>query len=198
MQAMESEYIAGFRRKFEQLVRLIRSNKEITNYSKLRKAFDLIVNTYGHEVESGGHQEINSAIEVSEIAITEIGLGMTSVLGIFLIRVFKKGLVGMAEIEKEFDKPVAIITGGLDSIYELGNKTIAPQAENFRNLLLNLAGDVRVILIKIAEQLHTMRSMKSLPEEEQIRLSSEASFLYSSGTSTRFLHHQIGNGGPGP
>jgi GTP pyrophosphokinase len=186
MRAKESEYMAGFRKKFEQLVRLIRKNKEIRDYSKLRKAFDLLVNTCGQEGDSGGHQEIHSAIEVSEIAITEIGLGMTSVLGIFLIRVFNKGIMGRTEIEKEFGKPVAVITSGLNSIYELGTKTIAPQAENFRNLLLNLAGDVRVILIKIAEQLHRMRSMKSLPEEEQIRLSSEASFLYAP------LAHRLG------
>ncbi len=186
MRAKESEYMAGFRKKFEQLVRLIRRNKEIRDYSKLRKAFDLLVNTFGQEGDFGGHQEIHSAIEVSEIAITEIGLGMTSVLGIFLIRVFNKGIMGKTEIEKEFGKPVAVITSGLNSIYELGNKTIAPQAENFRNLLLNLAGDVRVILIKIAEQLHRMRSMKSLPEEEQIRLSSEASFLYAP------LAHRLG------
>ena len=94
MREKEPEYMAGFRKKFEQLVRLIRRNKEIRDYSKLRKAFDLLVNTYGREGDSGGHQEIHSAIEVSEIAITEIGLGMTSVLGIFLIRVFKKGMHG--------------------------------------------------------------------------------------------------------
>jgi GTP diphosphokinase / guanosine-3',5'-bis(diphosphate) 3'-diphosphatase len=74
----------------------------------------------------------------------------------------------------------------LNSIYGLGNKTIAPQAENFRNLLLNLAGDVRVILIKIAEQLYSMRSMKSLSEPEQIRLASEASYLYAP------LAHRLG------
>ncbi len=75
---------------------------------------------------------------------------------------------------------------GLNSILELGNKTMAPQAENFRNLLLNLAGDVRVILIKIAEQLSLMRAMKNMPEEEQIRLASEASYLYAP------LAHRLG------
>jgi GTP diphosphokinase / guanosine-3',5'-bis(diphosphate) 3'-diphosphatase len=186
MRTKGPEHIAGFRNRFEQLVRLIRKSKEITDYSRLRNAFDLLVGTYGGEGDTGGHREIGSAIEVAEIAIREIGLGMTSVQSIFLIRVFKKGALGLAEIEKEYGKPVAVITMGLNSIYELGNKTIAPQAENFRNLLLNLAGDVRVILIKIAEQLCLMRSMKILTEEEQIRLASEASYLYAP------LAHRLG------
>jgi GTP diphosphokinase / guanosine-3',5'-bis(diphosphate) 3'-diphosphatase len=186
MRTKGPEHIAGFRNRFEQLVRLIRKSKEIRDYSKLRNAFDLLVGSYGNVGDADGHREIDSAIGVAEIAIKEIGLGMTSVLGIFLIRAFKKGVIGMAEIEKEYGKPVAVITMGLNSIYELGNKTIAPQAENFRNLLLNLAGDVRVILIKIAEQLCLMRSMKTLTEEEQIRLASEASYLYAP------LAHRLG------
>jgi GTP pyrophosphokinase len=111
---------------------------------------------------------------------------MTSVLSIFLIRMLKKGFTTLPEIEKEYGKPVALITSGLNSIYDLSNRTIAPQAENFRNLLLNLAGDVRVILIRIAGQLNQMRLMRDMPEEEQIRLASEASYLYAP------LAHRLG------
>jgi GTP diphosphokinase / guanosine-3',5'-bis(diphosphate) 3'-diphosphatase len=186
MRTKEPEHIAGFRKKFEQLVRLIRKGKEIKDYSRLRKAFDLLVDTFGRIEDVTGHAQIFSAIEVAEIAVKEIGLGMTSVLGIFLIRVFKKGVISTTEIEKIYDKPVAVITIGLNSIYDFGNKAVAPQAENFRNLLLNLAGDVRVILIKIAEQLHRMRSMKFQAEEEQIRLASDASYLYAP------LAHRLG------
>jgi len=186
MRTNEPEHIAGFRNRFEQLIRLIRKSKEIHDYSRLRKAFDLLVRFCGKADDTAGHKEIISAIEVSEIAIREIGLGMTSVLGIFMIRIFKKGGISIPQIEKEFDKQVSTITSGLNSINELGNKTIAPQAENFRNLVLNLAGDVRVILIRIAEQLFLMRSMKTLPEEEQIRLASDASYLYAP------LAHRLG------
>ncbi|HJZ39171.1 MAG TPA: RelA/SpoT family protein [Bacteroidales bacterium] len=180
------EHILEFRDKFDKLVRLIRKNKEIKDYTRIRKAFDLLIDTFGAPDDADGHRQIISAIEVSSIAVNEIGLGMTSVLSIFLIRIQKKSRTGISEIEKEFGKPVAMITAGLNSIYELGNKTIAPQAENFRNLLLNLAGDVRVILIKIGEQLHLMRMMKDMPQEEQIRLASEASYLYAP------LAHRLG------
>jgi GTP diphosphokinase / guanosine-3',5'-bis(diphosphate) 3'-diphosphatase len=186
MRTQGPEHIAGIRNRFEKLVRLIRKSKEIKDYSRLRNAFDMLLDVYGKEGDEEGHREIISAVEVSEIAIREIGLGMTSVLSIFLIRVFKKGAISMTDVEKEYGKPVSVITLGLNSIHELGSKTIAPQAENFRNLLLNLAGDVRVILIKIAEQLCLMRSMKILTEEEQIRLASEASYLYAP------LAHRLG------
>jgi len=186
MNTIQPEHIARFRSKYDHLVRLIRRNKEINDYSRLRKAYDLLISTFGNEGDTAGHGQVVSAIEIAEIAVNEIGLGITSVVSIFLIRAYNQGKIALHEIEKEYDKPVVTITTGLNLIYGLGNKTIAPQAENFRNLLLNLAGDVRVILIKIAEQLHRMRSMKILPEEEQIRLASEASFLYAP------LAHRLG------
>jgi len=186
MPANQPEHIKEFRNKYEKLVRLIRKNKEIRDYSRLRKAYDLLVANFGVQGDAEGQNQVISAIEVAEIAVNEIGLGMTSVLSIFLIRLAKKGVISLSAIDKEYDKPVAIITSGLNSILELGNQALAPQAENFRNLLLNLAGDVRVILIKIAEQLHEMRAMKNLPQEDQIRLASEASYLYAP------LAHRLG------
>jgi guanosine-3',5'-bis(diphosphate) 3'-pyrophosphohydrolase len=186
MPASHPENIRELRNKFEKLIRLIRNNKEISDYSKIRSAYDLLVNTIDGEKDYAGRNHVISAIEISEIAVKEIGLGMTAVLSVFLLHVLKKEKTDKAEIEKFFGKPVAVITAGLNSIHALGNKTLAHQAENFRNLLLNLAGDVRVILIKIAEQLHEMRAMKRLPEEDQIRLASEASYLYAP------LAHRLG------
>lgn len=146
----------------------------------------MLVSRLGDQGDPTGQGPVIAAIEVAEIAINEIGLGMTSILCIFLMPLLKRGFISPGEIEKDYGKPVAVITTGLNSIHELGGKTLAPQAENFRNLLLNLAGDVRVILIKIAEQLHAMRSMKQLPQEDQIRLASEASYLYAP------LAHRLG------
>lgn len=186
MPSSHPEHIKELRNKFDSLIRLIRKNKEISNYSLVRNAFDLLVTTIDGPDDATGRDQVVNAIEIAEIAVKEIGLGITSVLSIFLLRVLKKGNTDIASIEKHFGKPVAVITNGLNSIHALGNKSLAHQAENFRNLLLNLAGDVRVILIKIAEQLHEMRSMKYLPEEEQIRLASEASYLYAP------LAHRLG------
>jgi guanosine-3',5'-bis(diphosphate) 3'-pyrophosphohydrolase len=186
MPANHPAHIAAFRNRYEKLLRLIRKNKEIRDYSKLRRVYDMLVSRLGDQGDPTGQGPVIAAIEVAEIAINEIGLGMTSILCIFLMPLLKRGFISPGEIEKDYGKPVAVITTGLNSIHELGGKTLAPQAENFRNLLLNLAGDVRVILIKIAEQLHAMRSMKQLPQEDQIRLASEASYLYAP------LAHRLG------
>ncbi len=186
MAVKHPEYIQKFRNKFDRLVRLIRKNKEIRDYSKIRNAYDALVNTVEGEDDKVGQKHVFAAIEIAEIAVREIGLGMTSVLSIFLLHVLKKLKINRAEIEKTYGSPVAVITAGLNSINTLGNRTLAPQAENYRNLLLNLAGDVRVILIKIAGHLYEMRSMKNLQQEEQIRIASEASYLYAP------LAHRLG------
>jgi GTP pyrophosphokinase len=186
MPSNRPEYIQKIRNKFERLVRLIRKNKEITDYGKIRSAYDALVNTIGGPEDYLVQNQVHSAIDIAEIATREIGLGMTSVISIFLVQVIKKKKIDLLSITDLYGSQVAMITAGLDSINALGNKPLAPQAENLRNLLLNLAGDVRVILIKIAEQLHKMRSMKELPQEDQIRIASEASYLYAP------LAHRLG------
>ncbi|MBN1791549.1 MAG: bifunctional (p)ppGpp synthetase/guanosine-3',5'-bis(diphosphate) 3'-pyrophosphohydrolase [Bacteroidales bacterium] len=179
------DHIRNYRDKFEKLIRLIRRNKEIHDYSKLRQAYDRLLAGLGNQQDAEGDGVV-AALEIAEITVNEIGLGMTSVLSIFLSRLLTERLLDLIEIEKDYGKQVAVITAGLNSINELGSKTLAHQAENFRNLLLNLAGDVRVIFIKIAEHLYDMRSMKYRPQEEQIRLASEASYLYAP------LAHRLG------
>ncbi len=180
------EYIQSIRNKYESLIRTIRKNKEISDYSRIRSAYDLLLETITGPEDKSGQILVHSSIEIAEIAIREIGLGTTSVLSIFLLPVLKQQRISLSNIGDNYGKPVAAITAGLNSINTLGNAPLAPQAENLRNLLLNLAGDVRVILIKIAEHLHTMRTMKSLAEEDQIRIASEASYLYAP------LAHRLG------
>jgi|WetSurMetagenome_2_1015567.scaffolds.fasta_scaffold07775_5 GTP diphosphokinase / guanosine-3',5'-bis(diphosphate) 3'-diphosphatase len=180
------EHVQIIRNKFEKLIRLIRQNKEIKDYSAIRNAYDAMVSAIKGNEDTIGQELAISAIEIAEIAVKEIGLGMTSVLSIFMSQAIKSGQANMDSINEAYGKPVAAITAGLNSINALGDKTLAPQAENLRNLLLNLAGDVRVILIKIAEHLHKMRSMKHLSQEEQIRIASEATYLYAP------LAHRLG------
>ncbi len=180
------EYIQLIRTKYENLIRIIRKNKEISDYSRIRSVYDLLLETVSGPEDISGQELVNTTIEIAEIAVKEIGLGTTSVLSIFLLPVLKRERIALPSIADNYGSPVAAIAAGLNSINTLGNKPLAPQAENLRNLLLNLAGDVRVILIKIAEHLHKMRSMKALPQEDQIRIASEASYLYAP------LAHRLG------
>lgn len=186
MVSRHPEYIQKLRNKYDELIRLIRKNKEIHDYSKIREAYDILVALVEDENDTDAQKTVLTSMEVAEIAIAEIGLGMTSVQSIFLLQALKNRKTDISHIHAHFGQAVATITTGLHSIHELGNKPLAPQAENLRNFLLNLAGDVRVILIKIAEHLHKMRSMKLLPQEDQIRIASEASYLYAP------LAHRLG------
>jgi GTP pyrophosphokinase len=186
MKSHPLQSMAEPRIQFEKLVRIMRKNKEIRDYSRLRGVFDRLTAYIQSETHDEKRREALSAFEVAEIAVREIGLGMTSVLSIFIIRLLRSGQIQVSDVEKEFDPSIVMITSGLLSIHELKSDTIAPQAENFRNLLLNLAGDVRVILIRVAEQLHAMRMMKFASQESQIRLASEASYLYAP------LAHRLG------
>ena len=186
MPANHPEYIAELRNRFERLIRIIRKNKEISDYSKIKGVFEKLTQSVTGSDDTKGILTVNSAIATAEIAVIEIGLGLTSVLSIFALRLLQNNQLGITEIEKLYGQQVALVTTGLNSIQTLSNNTVAPQAENFRNLLLNLAGDVRVILIKIAEQLHAMRDMKKLAGEEQIKLSALASYLYAP------LAHRLG------
>src|SRR5512133_3316234 len=186
MNSRHPEHIQKVRNTFDRLIRLIRRNKEISDYAKIRSAYDALVNIIEGPEDISALNKVVSAMEISESAVKEIGLGMTSVISIFLLEVIKKKKADIAVIRDFYGKPVATITAGLNSVSTIGDKPLAPQAENLRNFLLNLAGDVRVILIKIAEQLHKMRSMKVLPQEEQIRIASEASYLYAP------LAHRLG------
>ncbi len=186
MRINTSVHTAKIRSRYECLIRYIRKNKEIKDYSELRKAFELLADHPAKEHTETDVQQVLSAIEIAIISIHEIGLGLTSVLSIFLITAHKLGKIRNEEIETNYDKSVSTIVGGLHSIDDLNEKTIASQAENFRNLLLNLAGDVRVILIKIAEHLYNMRTMNNMPQEHQIRLASDATYLYAP------LAHRLG------
>ncbi|MGD2033889.1 MAG: RelA/SpoT family protein, partial [Bacteroidales bacterium] len=129
---------------------------------------------------------IFSILDASLIAVKEIGLGYTSIISLFVYHTFLEGNRDENTIKREFGESVAIITSGLAKVSHINKDTSSSQAENFRKLLLNLAKDVRVILIRLAEQTELMRQMKNMTEQQQIQVASEASYLYAP------LAHRLG------
>jgi guanosine-3',5'-bis(diphosphate) 3'-pyrophosphohydrolase len=179
MQHNRSEYVSYIRHQYGMLLRTYRKYREIKDPVSLKKAFTLMLNSLLDKRDITGNYVAYSALKIAHIALTEIGLGATSIKGIFVQRVTLESSVHVQEIQKEWGHQVAGIVNGLNSIKRLDNQDLAPQAENFRDLLLNLAGDVRVILIRLAERLYLMRNMKALPQDMQIVLAAEASYLYA-------------------
>jgi len=129
---------------------------------------------------------IQSVLSVARIAVNEIGLGRRSVISLFLYKASARRAINLQEVKENYGESVALITEGLAKINLIGDKSSSSQAENLRRLLLNLAKDVRVILIRLAEQVEIMREMKNFEEAHQMKLASEAAFLYAP------LAHRLG------
>jgi guanosine-3',5'-bis(diphosphate) 3'-pyrophosphohydrolase len=174
------------RDKYDLLVSEISVSRDPFDRSAFDSAFLIMIQDLPSEKDLAGKNTIESILDTGQIVVKEIGLGAVSVISLFLNMAMKQGRVTLKDIEKEYGSVVATITQGLEKIDYLDASTESSQAENFRKLLLSLAKDVRVILIKLAEHLNIMRGMKNLSRERQIKLASESSYLYAP------LAHRLG------
>ncbi len=146
----------------------------------LRKAFDIAVDAHKDMRRRTGEPYIYHPIEVARIVAGEIGLGKTSVICALLHDVVEDTEYTLSDIEKMFGPSVARIIDGLTKIKEIFDTNSASmQAENFKKMLLTLSDDVRVILIKIADRLHNMRTLDVMPPDKQLKIASETTFLYA-------------------
>ena len=126
-------------------------------------------------------------MQTALVGVEEMGLKRASVLSLMLQDVVGGGTCTLEEVEREYGADVAGIVRGLLRIRELYAKTPAVETENFRNLLLSLAKDVRVILIMIADRVNLMRQIRDSDNEEaRLHVSAEATYLYAP------LAHKLG------
>src|SRR5688572_24614906 len=133
-----------------------------------------------------GEPFIFHPLTVAEICVEEIGLGTTSIISALIHDVVEDTDIELAEIERIFGKKIARIVDGLTKIrgaFEYGSSA---QAENFRKMLFTLSEDVRVILIKLADRLHNMRTLDSMPRNKQLKVANETIYLYAP------LAHRLG------
>ncbi|MFO7658569.1 MAG: RelA/SpoT family protein [Bacteroidales bacterium] len=173
-------------KKYSQLKQAVIENRRNPDIEKLDKAFRYMVSAVGDAKDITGEYAVEFALNVGAIAIREIGLGVTSLISIFLHKASLFKPREGAGLAKEYSDSVDVIYHGLGKINYIGYETNPSDAENLRKLLLNLAKDVRVILICLARQLHMMRNMKTMSHEYQVRLASDASYLYAP------LAHRLG------
>jgi GTP pyrophosphokinase len=152
----------------------------------IRIAFDMALESHQNMRRKSGEPYIYHPIAVAQIAAEEIGLGTTSIVCALLHDVVEDTNITLDDIEREFGKKVAKIIDGLTKISGVFDYNSSLQAENFRKMLLTLADDVRVILIKLADRLHNMRTMDFMPRDKQLKISSETVYLYAP------LAHRLG------
>ena len=168
---------------------LLRSCADKTNQEdkkEIRKAFNLAVEAHKNMRRKSGEPFIYHPLAVAKIAAKEIGLGATSIICAILHDVVEDTEYTLEDINKIFGNKVTQIIDGLTKIHDVFDKNVSLQAENFRKMLLTLSDDVRVILIKLADRLHNMRTLDSLSKPKQLKIASETLYLYAP------LAHRLG------
>jgi GTP pyrophosphokinase len=164
--------------------RLLRKAKPVLKEKDaklIKKAFTLALEAHKDMRRKSGEPFIFHPLTVAEICVEEIGLGTTSIVAALI-----HDVVEDTDIERMFGKKIARIVDGLTKIRGVFDYGTSAQAENFRKMLFTLSEDVRVILIKLADRLHNMRTLDSMPRNKQLKVSSETIYLYAP------LAHRLG------
>lgn len=173
-------------RKYRKLLRHAKPFLKDDDSKMIRKAFNLSMEAHEGMRRKSGEPYIYHPLEVAQICVGEIGLGTTSIISALLHDVVEDTDYEVEDIRREFGEKVAQIIDGLTKISGVGSSTDSGQAENFRKMLLTLSHDVRVILVKLADRLHNMRTLGSMPRHKQLKIASETIFLYAP------LAHRLG------
>lgn len=169
--------------------RLLRKAKPILKEGDaklIKRAFTISMDAHKDMRRKSGEPYIFHPLSVAEICVEEIGLGTTSIVAALLHDVVEDTDIQLKELEGIFGKKIAKIIDGLTKIRGVFEYGTSAQAENFRKMLFTLSEDVRVILIKLADRLHNMRTLESMPRNKQLRVSSETIYLYAP------LAHRLG------
>lgn len=175
-------------REYRALLRALKERLKKGDKDTVRHAFEIAVEAHKTMRRKSGEPYILHPLAVAQIVVAEIGLGVTSAICALLHDVVEDTELTLEDIEREFGSSYARIIDGLtkiSNVVDLKSDTTI-QAENFRKILLTLADDPRVILIKLADRLHNMRTLDSMAREKQLKIASETTYIYSP------LAHRLG------
>ncbi len=164
---------------YKQLFRLLRPRMQAGDDKRVRRAFEMAVEAHRHQRRKSGEPYIHHPIAVAKITCGDIGLGVNSVICALLHDTVEDTDVTIDDIKKEFGPVIAKIIDGLTKISKISDQTESIQAENYRKILLTLSDDIRVILIKLADRLHNMRTLNDVSKKNQLKISSETLYLYA-------------------
>lgn len=175
-------------REYRALLRALKSHIKKGDRKVIRRAFEMAADAHKDMRRKSGEPYILHPLAVARIAVEEIGLGVTSACCALLHDVVEDTEISLEDIEQEFGKSYATIIDGLTKISNVVDikATASMQAENFRKILLTLAEDPRVILIKLADRLHNMRTLGSMRRDKQLKIASETTYIFTP------LAHRLG------
>jgi GTP pyrophosphokinase len=168
------------------VLRSIKSRRSKEETKIIRKAFNLAVNAHRNDRRKSGEPYIFHPLAVARICGDEIGLGTISIVCALMHDTVEDTQITLQDIEKIFGHKVRSIIDGLTKISGKFDFSSSSQAENFKKMFLTIPDDVRVILIKLADRLHNMRTLDSMKESKKLKIASETSYLYAP------LAHRLG------
>lgn len=166
-------------RAYRRLIEVWHTRKDTSDRWMVRKAFRLAADAHKDMRRKSGEPFIYHPLAVATIAANEIGLGRTSIISALLHDTVEDTELTLEDISSMFGNEVARIIDGLTKIDEISDSTSTAQAETLKKILYTLSEDVRVILIKLADRLHNMRTLGSMRLESQLKIASETLYIYA-------------------
>jgi len=154
----------------------------------VRTAFEMAAEAHKTMRRKSGEPYILHPLAVARICVEEIGLGVRSTICALLHDTVEDTDISLEDIQREFGIEIAKIVDGLTKISTVMDTNTSQQAENFKKILLTLTDDPRVILIKLSDRLHNMRTMDSMKREKQLKISSETVYVYAPLAHRMGLH----------
>ncbi len=161
------------------ILRSMKTKRSREDTKLIRKAFDVAVEAHKTMRRKSGEPYILHPLAVARICSDEIGLGPTSIICALLHDTVEDTDITLMQIESLFNKDVKKIIDGLTKLSGNFDISSSSQVENFRKMLLTIPEDIRVILVKLADRLHNMRTLDSMQENKKLKIASETSFLYA-------------------
>ncbi len=165
-------------RRYERLLEAWQTRKEKQDLEMVEKAFYFAAKAHCTQRRRSGEPYIYHPIAVATIAAQDIGLGRTSITCALLHDVVEDTEYTLDDISQLFGEKVSHIIDGLTKLDKVDNAE-SIQAENFKKIISSLSYDIRVVLIKLADRLHNMRTLNSMPPHKQLKIASETAYIYA-------------------
>src|SRR6188508_599206 len=166
-------------REYRALLRGLKTSIKPGDRKLIRTAFEIAADAHKSMRRKSGEPYILHPLAVARICVEEIGLGVRSTICALLHDTVEDTDITLEDVQREFGSEIAKIVDGLTKISNVIDVNASKQAENFKKILLTLTDDPRVILIKLADRLHNMRTLDSMKREKQLKIASETVYVYA-------------------
>jgi GTP pyrophosphokinase len=173
-------------KEYRALLKALRPQMKTGDAKTLKKAFNMAAEGHKDVRRKSGEPYIYHPLAVARIVVDEMGLGVISAISALLHDVVEDTDFELKDIEASFGKSVSKIVDGLTKVSTVSNMHQSKQAETFRKVVLTISDDIRVILVKIADRLHNMRTLESVPKHKRLKTKAETQYLYAP------LAHRLG------